>query len=72
VYLQALERRIALKMRDGGMSRVVLLVAATRGNRLAVRHGREALQSSVPIEGPAALRKLAAGQDPGGSSLILI
>jgi hypothetical protein len=72
VDLQALERRIALKMRDGGVSRVVLLVASTRGNRLAVRHGREALQSSFPIEGPAALRFLAAGQDPGGSSLILI
>jgi transcriptional regulator with XRE-family HTH domain len=33
--IQALERRIALKMRDGGLSRVILLVSTTRGNRMA-------------------------------------
>lgn len=70
--VQALERRIALKMRDGGLSRVILLVSATRGNRIAVRHGLEALRGSYPIEARNALRFLAEGQDPGGSSLILI
>ena len=34
---QALARRIALKQRDDSVERVILLVAATRGNRGAVR-----------------------------------
>jgi transcriptional regulator with XRE-family HTH domain len=72
VDLQALERKITLKMRDGGLSRVVLLVAATRGNKTAVRHAMDAIRASYPIEGRTALRLLVDGQDPGGSALILL
>jgi hypothetical protein len=72
VDVQALERKLALKMRDGGLSRVVLLAAATRGNRVAVRYAMDGLRASYPIDGSTALRLLAAGQDPGGSSLVLV
>lgn len=70
--LQALERRIALKIRDGGISRVVLLVSASRGNRIAVRQAAESLSGSFPIVGRAALNALGQGRDPGGSSVIVI
>jgi len=70
--LQALERKIALKMRDGGIGRVVVVVAATRGNRLALREAGTALDSSFPIAGRIALQALAQRRDPGGSALILI
>lgn len=70
--LQALERKVALKMRDGGIGRVVVVVAATRGNRLALRQAGTALDASFPIAGRVALQALAKSRDPGGSSLILV
>lgn len=72
VDLQALERKIALKMRDGGIGRVVMVVAATRGNRLALREAGTALHASFPVAGRVALQALAQGRDVGGSALILI
>jgi hypothetical protein len=72
VDLQAIERKVTLKMRDGGVSRVVLLVAATRGNRLALREAMETLHGSFPIPGRHGLHALARGTDPGGSSIILV
>jgi hypothetical protein len=72
IDLQALARRMALKMRDGGIGRVILLVSASRGNRLAVRLAAAALLASYPIAGRMALNAVAQGKDPGGSSLILI
>lgn len=70
--VQAVERRVALKARDGGVSRVILVVAATRGNRLAVRDAAASLEAAFPIPGRVALQALAAGRDPGGSALVLI
>jgi hypothetical protein len=72
IDLQALDRRIALKLRDGGMNRVVLLVAGSRGNRTAIREAAGALHASFPVAGHVALQALADGRDPGGSSLILV
>jgi transcriptional regulator with XRE-family HTH domain len=72
VDLQGLERRISLKMRDGGLKRVILLVSATRSNRHAVRYAGGTIGETYPIEGRSALRSLAAGQDPGGGSLVLV
>jgi transcriptional regulator with XRE-family HTH domain len=70
--IQALERRVALKARDGGVSRVILVVAATRGNRHAVREAAASLELAFPVPGRLALKSLTAGRDPGGSTLILI
>jgi transcriptional regulator with XRE-family HTH domain len=70
--IQALERRIALKARDGQISRVLLVVSASRGNRLVVRENLTLLQPSFPVPGRVALAALADGRDPGGSALILI
>ncbi len=70
--VQALERRIALKVRDGGVSRVILIVAATRGNRLAIREAAPSLEIAFPVPGRVALRALAEGRDPGGSAIVLL
>lgn len=70
--LQAVERRVALKERDGGMDRVILLVANTRHNRDVVRAHGDVLNGRFPIPGPRALELLRAGLDPGGNALILL
>lgn len=70
--VQALERRIALKLRDSGLSRVILVVAATRSNSRIVREAAASLELTFPVPGRLTLRALAAGQDPGGSSVILV
>ena len=70
--VQALERRIALKVRDGGVSRVILVVAATRGNRLASREAAPSLEIAFPVPGRVAIQALAGGRDPGGSAIVLL
>lgn len=70
--VQTLERRIALKARDGEVDRVLLVVSGSRGNRLAVREAHLSLADSFPIPGRVALASLARGRDPGGSALILV
>lgn len=70
--LQAVERRIALKERDGGMDRVILLVADSRHDREMVRGHAGVLGARFPVPGPRALELLAAGVDPGGNALILL
>ena len=69
---QALQRRIALKRRDGGIDHVLLVIAATRGNRTFLREAAPALAPDFPIPGRVAMGALKASQDPGGSSLMLL
>ena len=70
--VQALDRRLALKERDGGMDRLILLVLDSRANRAALRTGGSQLRLRFPISGARALELLAAGADPGGNALILL
>lgn len=69
---QALQRRIALKCRDGGVDHVLLVIAATRGNRAFLRVAAPALAPDFPIHGRVAIASLRAGHNPGGSSLMLL
>jgi hypothetical protein len=69
---QALERRIALKARDSGIDRVILLVSGTRANRAALRVAQASLHAMFPIPARVALRALAEGRDPGGSAIIML
>jgi len=70
--VQALERRLAPKMRDGGMGSVILLLADTRNNRLLVRTHNDALAEQFPVPGRRALELLGAGVLPSDSSLVLL
>ena len=70
--VQALDRRLALKERDGGMDRLVLLVLDSRSNREIVRAYGDILGVRLPVPGARALGLLGAGVDPGGNALILL
>lgn len=71
--LQAVERRVALKKRDDTtVVHVILLIADTRGNRLALAEGREGLRSDFPLDTRAALAGLGQGRCPGASAVIVL
>lgn len=70
--LQALDRRLARKQRDGDMDRLILLVLDSRANRHVLRQHADWAASRFPIPGRRALELLAAAVDPGGDSLILL
>jgi len=69
---QAVDRRLALKKRDGAVDHVLLLLADTRANRTLMRDLGDALRANYPIDGRAALAALAAGRDPGGSAIVIL
>ena len=72
--LQAVERRLSLKQRDGGMPHVILLVADSRRNRRALAAAPHAFpgvtRDSAGIR--AVLRALGAGRDPGVGSILVL
>jgi transcriptional regulator with XRE-family HTH domain len=70
--LQALERRIALKARDGGVDAVSLVLLDSRHNREFVRAYGTSLKVRFPVSGDRALELLRAGVDPGAGSVILL
>jgi len=70
--LQALERRLALKMRDGGVDTVVLVLADTRSNRRLLREHGPRLAGAFPVPGPRALQLLATSTHPGRSAIVLL
>jgi transcriptional regulator with XRE-family HTH domain len=69
---QAQTRRIMLKCRDAGFDHVLLVVAGTRGNRLAVKAAGTAVAEMFPIPARDALALLGAGEYPGGSALVFL
>jgi transcriptional regulator with XRE-family HTH domain len=69
--LQALERRMALKLRDGGEAHVILLVADTRRNRRVLGAAPGAF-STLTRDARATLRALAAGVNPGGGGIVIL
>lgn len=69
--LQALHRRIGLKCRDGGMTRVILLVKRSATNREILGTADASFWSAYPIPAVRALRALREGRDPRGSAVIV-
>jgi hypothetical protein len=69
--VQALERRLSLKQRDGAMDLLILVVLDSRSNRHALRRAGDRIAERFPIPGPRALELLGAAVDPGGDTLIL-
>lgn len=70
--VQALQRRTALKQRDGDAPIVIVLLADTRHNREVLAAGHGALIEQFPIRPRVALRRLRAGLSPGGNTLLLL
>ena len=69
--LQALERRLALKRRDGGVERMVLALADTRHNRALLRLAGDDVRVAFPLQGRPAVAALKAAHDPGCDLLVL-
>jgi transcriptional regulator with XRE-family HTH domain len=70
--VQALLRRLTLKLRDSGMEHVLLVVSDTRSNRHALAASADILATVFPISPRRTLAALAAGQHPGGSALVFL
>ncbi len=68
--MQALDRRIALNLRDSGFDQVLLLLLDSAANRRLVGSG--ALPGRFVVRGRSALARLAEGRDPGGSAVVLL
>ena len=68
--IQELARRLALKKRDGGVDRLILVLRDTEWCRRLIRLND--LGEAFPIPGKVALEALAEGRDPGGDAIILI
>ena len=69
---QALDRRCQLKLRDGDIDALILLVNDTAHNREFLALHREAFRSTFPLDGRQILRALRAGQPPAANGLLLI
>jgi hypothetical protein len=69
--LQALERRLERKRRDGGADHVILLVADTRRNRRALASAPAAF-GGFSHDARAVLRALRRGEDPGRDAIVMV
>jgi transcriptional regulator with XRE-family HTH domain len=70
--VQAMERRIAVKMADDQVERVLLVVARTRRNRQVIAEFRKLLAHRYDLSARATLITLRAGRLPPRSSLLLL
>ena len=69
--LQALERKVRAKQRDGQPERIILLVRGSHRNR-EILAGADALQRAFPLKTRAVMGALARGADPGGDGIVLL
>ena len=69
--LQATERRMALKQRDGGEDHLILLVADTRRNRRALEAAPWAF-ANLPLRTREILGALGRGDDRGAGGIVIL
>jgi transcriptional regulator with XRE-family HTH domain len=69
---QAQLRAVQIKARYMGISRVVIVVAATKANRRAMSEAAAMLAAEFPLGSRATLAALVAGRDPGANGTVLI
>jgi transcriptional regulator with XRE-family HTH domain len=70
--VQALERRLSLKLRDGEIDVLILLVSDTANNRRILAAHREALRALLPLDGRQVLASLRAGHLPERSGIVIL
>jgi transcriptional regulator with XRE-family HTH domain len=69
---QAQLRGVQVKARDMGISRIVIVVAATNANRRAMASAATMLAAEFPLGTRATLAALVAGRDPGANGIVVI
>jgi transcriptional regulator with XRE-family HTH domain len=70
--IQGLDRRIALKGRDGGVEIVILLVSDTASNRRMLAMHRESLRSRFSLDTRQILGGLRVGHAPTASGIVVL
>lgn len=69
---QATTRRAALKQRDAGLDRMILVLADTRANRDALAVATPTLRAAFPLQSRTVLTAIRADQLPGANGIILV
>jgi transcriptional regulator with XRE-family HTH domain len=69
---QAQLREASRKQRDGGATRLVLLIAASHANRAALATAADLLATTFPLASRTTLAALGAGDDPGANGIVLL
>jgi transcriptional regulator with XRE-family HTH domain len=69
---QAITRRCQLKVRDGQVDGVLLVVPDTQRGRAFVQTMSAVAGDTFPVASRDALSRLRRGQDPGGSAIIIV
>jgi hypothetical protein len=69
---QALERKLALELRDDPDGHLILLVSDTRSNRRALNALGPGLSALLPLASRPILSALGAGREPPGSGIVII
>jgi hypothetical protein len=72
VDVQEQLRRLTRKVADGGLDHVLLVVADTRSNRVAIRAAAGLLATTFAVDDPAVCAALARGEVPQRDALILV
>jgi len=70
--IQAVQRRMQLRRRDGDVDRVILVVADTRHNRRVLKEHATDLATTFPGRPKTILQALTTGVDPGVDGLLLL
>jgi transcriptional regulator with XRE-family HTH domain len=71
--LQAVERKLRLRLRDDSRASLVLLVATRSDhNRMVINEYRETIRDLLPLDGGPILRALRSGHRPAASGIVLI
>ena len=69
--IQALERKVALKVRDGGDPHLVLLVADSARNRRAIAAAPAAF-ANLPLRNRQLMKEFRRGTDPGSGGILIL
>ncbi len=70
--LQALQRRLALKLRDGEVDLLIVVVADTPGNREMLLAHREQVRELLPLDSRQVLESLRRGRLPDRGGVVLL
>jgi transcriptional regulator with XRE-family HTH domain len=69
---QAQLRAFELKLRDGAVDRLVIVVMATHANRRALSVARDIVAAAFPLKTRQVMAALSLGRDPGGNGVVLL
>lgn len=69
---QAQLRHFQLKLRDGSVDRLILVVMATHANRSAIAAAADVIDATFPLGTRPVIAALAAGRDPGANGLMFL